>query len=187
MNLSAKIRATARIFHEADVHVKKFSMVSGIGCLPGCHLCCINPNIQATVLEFLPLASHLVSSGKHLEMLEKIEAQNEKICVLFNPFSGSGGCSIYEHRGMICRLFGFTTRVTREGNPQLVTCEPIKNSLKRTPEVKSLAMAPQMSPYYMKLYGIDPQLSVRYLHINESIEQAIQIVAMDTKFRKKRA
>lgn len=187
MNLTAKIRATSRILNEADAHVKKFSLESGLSCVFRCHVCCLNTDIHTTVLEFLPLASHLVSSGTHMEVMEKIDARKENTCVLFNPFTGSGGCSIYEHRGMICRLFGFSARTTREGNTQLVTCEPIKSSMLLSAEAKTLALGPQMSTYYMKLYGIDPQLSVRYLHINESIEQAIQIVVMGTKFRKKRA
>lgn len=187
MNLTEKIRATARIFNEADRHVNTFRKASGIGCNAGCHMCCLNPDIHATVLEFLPLASHLVATNKHIEVLEKIEAGKDSICVIFNPFTESGGCSMYGQRGLICRLFGFTARTTREGNLQLVTCEPIRKNIAGRTETLPLKMAPQMSTYYMKMYGIDPQLSVRYLHINAAIEQAIQVVAMGTKFRKKRA
>ena len=187
MNLTAKIRATARILNEADLHVSTFSQASGMGCIAGCRLCCLNANIHATVLEFLPLASHLVDTNKHIEVLEKIEAGKDSICVIFNPFTESGGCSMYAQRGLICRLFGFTARTTREGNMQLVTCEPIRKNMAGRTETLSLKIAPQMSTYYMKMYGIDPQLSVRYMHINAAIEQAIQVVAIDTKFRKKRA
>lgn len=187
MNLTAKIRATTRIFNEADRQVAKFRGSSGLGCVQGCHMCCLNPNIHTTVMEFLPLAAQLVDSGRHEAILARIESGNDRTCVVFNPFSGPGSCSMYEQRGLICRLFGFTARTTREGAPQLVTCEPIRQRMEKTPEMITVAMAPQMSVYYMKLFGIDPYLSVRYLPINESIEQAVHLVAMGTKFRKKRA
>ena len=187
MNLTAKIRATTRIFNEADRQVEKYRRSSGLGCVQGCHMCCLNPNIHTTVMEFLPLASRLVDSGEHEEILARIESRKEKICVIFNPFNGPGSCTMYEQRGLVCRLVGFTARTNREGTPQLVTCEPIRQRMEKTPEMKSVAMAPQMPAYYMKLFGIDPHLSVRYLPINESIEQAIHLVAMGTKFRKKRA
>jgi Fe-S-cluster containining protein len=187
MNLTEKIRATTRIFNEADRQVEKFRRKSGLGCLSGCHMCCLNPNIQATVMEFLPLAAALVNSSKHEEVLSRIESRKEKVCVIFNPMSGPGSCSMYEQRGLICRLFGFTVRTTREQALQLVTCDPIKRNLDNPPETSALKAAPQMSAYYMKLFGIDPNLSIRYMHINESIEQAIHHVAMGTKFRKKRA
>jgi Fe-S-cluster containining protein len=187
MNLNAKIRATTRIFNEADRHVEKFRRTSGLGCVSGCHMCCLNPNIHATVMEFIPLATALVDAGRHEDILARIESRKEKICVIFNPLTGPGSCSMYEHRGLICRLFGFTARTTREGTPQLVTCEPIKRNMEKTPELSAITLAPQMPAYYMKLYGIDPLLSIRYMPINESIEQAIHHVAMGTKFRKKRA
>jgi len=187
MNLTAKIRAVARIFNEADRQVATFRESSGLDCVKGCHMCCLNPNIHTTVMEFLPLASHLVDSGRHEDILTRIESRNERTCVIFNPFNGPGSCSMYEQRGLICRLFGFTARTTREGAPQLVTCEPIRQRMEKTPEMITVATAPQMPAYYMKLFGIDPHLSVRYLPINESVEQAIHIVAMGTKFRKKRA
>lgn len=185
--LYSKVRAVQKTFHEADRHVRDFQSKANVHCLNNCYKCCLNPGIYATVLEFLPLAWYLVSSGKQQEILDKTGDRQKEVCVMFNPLQEKGGCSAYEHRGLICRLFGFTARTTRDNQYQLITCEPIKNNLNAAIPPRGLSRAPQMSAYYMKLYGLDPQLSISYLHINEAIEQAIHIVEFHSKYRKKSA
>ncbi|MEX2371422.1 MAG: YkgJ family cysteine cluster protein [Bacteroidales bacterium] len=187
MNLTTRIRAVNRIFALADAHTAKFRAASGLRCLDNCGLCCTNPNIRATVLEFLPLAQHLVVSDTHISVYERLISQNDTVCVNYNPFESAGHCTAYQNRGLICRMFGFTARTNQHGKPELVTCNLIKKSIPQEKIDKTLIKAPVMADYYMKLYGIDPNLSVQYLPVNESVKKALEIVLLESQFRKKRA
>jgi len=44
-----------------------------------------------------------------------------------------------------------------------------------------------MTDYYMKLYGIDPWLSVQYFPVNEAIKTALEMVILNFQYRKKPA
>ncbi len=50
-----------------------------------------------------------------------------------------------------------------------------------------LVQAPQMAAWYMKLYGIDPRLSVQYFPVNEAIKKVLEMVLLDARFRKRPA
>ncbi len=187
MNFNSRIRSIERIFRKADLHVEKFRNSSGINCLQGCGNCCMKPDINATVAEFLPFAATIVRQERHLEILEAIDRINDGICVLYNPFNLAGACIEYEHRGLICRLFGFTAKTDKNANRTLVTCKPIKSTLTSEISPKILQKAPLMSEYYMNLLGVEPNLSVSYKPINEAIQSAIEYALMHDHYRKRRA
>lgn len=50
-----------------------------------------------------------------------------------------------------------------------------------------LPAAPSLTYYYMRMYGIDPTLSVRYLPVNQAIKEAIEKVLHYFSFRRKPA
>ena len=87
-SLYSKVRAVQKTFQEADRHVRDFQNKANVHCLSNCYNCCLNHGIYATVLEFLPLAWHLVSNGKQQEILDKTFDRENKVCVMFNPALG---------------------------------------------------------------------------------------------------
>ena len=147
----------------------------------------MNPNISATVAEFLPLAKYLVNHGKHHEILDQIGTKKDGICVMFNPFNHDGGCTEYAHRGLICRLFGFSAKFDKSEKLNLITCNPIKSTLQSSVHKSKLRKAPKMADYYMQLFGTNPNLSITYKPINEAIHSAIEYTMMHDNYRKKRA
>lgn len=187
MNLNNKIIAVNRILKQADKHVLKFQHHAKVCCVSWCSLCCVKQDIDATILEFLPGAYKLFLSGEYEGVLGNIQTKTDTMCVFYNPFNNEGCCTYYQSRGLVCRLFGFSAKKTKTGDKTLVTCKPIKQLIEYKEVQDKLRFAPEMSDYYLKLYGIDPKLTIQYLPINQAINKAIEIVSFYFQYKKKRA
>jgi Fe-S-cluster containining protein len=185
--LEHKIKSVNQLYRHLDRHVFAYKRRSGLSCVNGCGLCCLNKELNTTITEFLPAAYRLFQSGQTDSVLEKIRSKQDPICVLFNPFTEGGNCSVYSERGLLCRLFGFSVKTDKNAVPSLITCHLIKETIDNEQLDPSLQAAPNMSSYYMKLYGIDPVLSVRYMPINQAIKEAIEQVLSYFAYRKKPA
>lgn len=185
MTIYHKVQAVERVFGNLEREVATFQKTTGMQCVSGCGLCCKKPDIAATTLEFLPLAYHLYREGKAYEWLEKLQAeQDDPICAAFKPLMKEGGkgfCGQYKYRGMICRLFGFSAMLDKQGRPQLVTCKTIKTSY---PEVYLGAVEhvinnhpiPIMRNFYFQLRAIDSVLGQTLMPINHAIMEAVKVV-----------
>ena len=185
--LTDKINAVNKLYGNLDRHMSAFKRRSCIQCRAGCGECCLKADLNATVLEFLPAAHSLYMNGDYEQVLDRINDKSDPLCVFFNPFSAGGNCSMYRERGLICRLFGYSGRMNKQGVKEFVTCSIIKEDLKTLNPGPVLDLAPNMSSYYMRLYGIDPDLSIKYLPINQAIQKAIELVAFDSGYRKRPA
>lgn len=184
--LLEKIQQVEELFNELETEIDSFKNLSKIKCLSGCFKCCINPEIEATVLEFLPFALYIVQAGREEEWLAKIDANSESdICAILDESLGEkigGGCSEYKYRGLICRLFGYSASFNKYGSPVYVTCKTIKTEFKTEyetvdREIKNEMQIPVMKNYYFKLYAIDINLSSKFYPINDAIRRAIGIVS----------
>ena len=148
----------------------------------GCGKCCFKPDIEATILEFLPFALHLYSQEKAFEWLEKLKTTESTICLILNPTqAGAGLCSEYKHRGLICRLFGYSARTNKYGMKELVTCQIIKTEQTSNYETAVTKISngmdvPVMNQYYMQLHAIDFELTKEFFPINEAIKRAIEVI-----------
>jgi uncharacterized protein len=182
MELEEKVLAVEKVFDSLDAEIAQFRQWSGLGCKWGCGKCCFKPDIEATVLEFLPFAHHLYKNGLAFEWLEKLEASQDSICMILNPLqNGAGMCSEYRHRGLICRLFGFSARTNKYGSKELVTCQVIKTEQEQNyhaaaERVSEGADLPVMNQYYMRLHSIDFQMAQEFFPINKAIKHAIEAI-----------
>lgn len=182
MGLIEKVREVEALFSKLDAEITFFQQWSSLYCKTGCGKCCFKPDIEATVLEFLPFALHLHNNNIAFEWLEKLKVNDSSICLILNPTqAGSGLCSEYAHRGLICRLFGYSARTNKYGTRELVTCQIIKTDQAHAYEVakskvENNGQIPVMNNYYMQLLGIDQQLAQDFYPINEAIKKAIETV-----------
>ncbi len=182
MSLIQKVQAVEEVFLHLDQEIEKFQEWSTLGCKLGCGKCCYKPDIEATILEFLPFAHYLYEHDQALTWLNKLKENQESICQIFKPSSNGGGsCSQYPYRGLICRLFGFSARTDKYGKRELVTCQIIKSeqagAFKETQKkIQDGAPLPVMTQYAMRLHAIDPVLSLDYYPINEAIRRAVETV-----------
>jgi len=180
--LLAKVQAVEQVFEKLDREISTFQSWSGLHCAWGCGKCCFKPDIEATILEFLPFAHYLYTQNKASAWLEKLNKTNSSICLILNPTQGGAGlCSEYKHRGLICRLFGYSARINKYEIKELITCQIIKTEQTENFEQASMKISggesvPVMSHYYMQLHAIDSELTREFFPINEAIKRAIEVI-----------
>ena len=180
-----KIRKVERVFKQLDKATKKFGKQSNLRCLANCNLCCLKKGLEANVLEFLPLAYHLVQNNLHDAALDLLDTEPEHcINLAKNPALGqTAGCGAYEQRGLICRLFGFSAVQDKNSKLSVYTCTHIKHEypeeFKRASgliNTKGMNI-PLVTDFYYQIYFIDTQMANDYNPINISIRKAIERVA----------
>ncbi len=180
--LEEKVRAVEEVFNHLDQEIAQFQSWSSLHCKWGCGKCCSKADIEATSLEFLPFAYYLYQQGKAEEWLDKITSTDSSICLILNPTqNGAGLCSEYPHRGLICRLFGYSARTNKYGTREMVTCQIIKTEQAEPyqlteSKVEAGAEIPVMSHYYMQLHSIDFEMTRDFYPINTAIRKAIETV-----------
>ncbi|MCK6617618.1 MAG: YkgJ family cysteine cluster protein [Cyclobacteriaceae bacterium] len=181
MTLEEKVAQVEQVFLKLDAEIAAFQHASGLHCPSGCGKCCFKPDIEATVIEFLPVALEFYKRGMAFIWLDKLKDTDTTICQILNPVqAGQGLCSEYKHRGLICRLFGYSARKNKYGAAELVTCEIIKDqagyqAIKAGIE-SGESQVPFMHDYYMQLYAIDMDLSRGFYPINRALQKALEVV-----------
>ena len=193
MSIKRKVKAVENLFGILEKEMNAFQKGTGMACVSGCGKCCFKPDVEATVLEFLPLAYHLLLDNRAEDWLEKLNAlQDSPVCAVLQVMGTdqrSGKCSIYDKRGFICRLFGFSATFDKYGNKRLSTCSVIKSE---TPAAYEKAVAwiedgnqvPVMRNYYYRLCNIDHRLTQKFYPINTAIRLAIEEVLAYYSYRK---
>ncbi len=179
-----KIRKIERVFKQLDKETGKFGKQSGLRCLTNCDLCCRKKGLEANVLEFLPFAYYLVKNNLHDAALDLLDT-NPEHCINLATTQVPGetaGCSIYAHRGLICRLFGSSGVRDKNSKLAVYTCTHMKSEFnveyQQTMErINSNMHIPVVSDFYYQIYYIDHQLANDYNPINISIRKAIEKVA----------
>ncbi|MDN3669015.1 YkgJ family cysteine cluster protein [Echinicola jeungdonensis] len=185
MNLKEKSQAVIELFNQLEMETQKYTCQSKLNCFKGCSQCCSQPNVSATVLEFLPLAFELHRLGKAEETLDQITSRKpEAFCIILkqlSPSQDAGKCSFYAQRGLICRLFGNAARLNKNGKRELITCKLLKE--KKAQEFFSLSEKltnglniPISRDFYLQLYSIDYHLAGQQIPINKAIQKSIEAV-----------
>jgi Fe-S-cluster containining protein len=182
MTLEEKVIEVEAVFQKLDAEIARFQSATGVHCKFGCGKCCFKADIEATSLEFLPFALHLYKEGKAEEWYEKLVTSDVPICHILNPTqAGAGLCTEYKHRGLICRLFGYSARTTKYDKKEYVTCQIIKTEepveyQKAVELIEGGGDVPVLSQFYMQLHSIDPDSTTEFYPINVAIRKAIENV-----------
>jgi hypothetical protein len=116
------------------------------------------------------------------------EHPENSICVMFSALGDRpGGCTRYEYRGLICRLFGFSSGNDKSGQKRLITCKTIKETQAyKQLKPARLDKSPGAADYYMQLAAIDFTLANELLQINDAIKRAIEIVLTHYQYNRNR-
>lgn len=182
MSIEEKVNQVEEVFKTLDGEIAAFQSSSRLHCKFGCGKCCFKPDIEATILEFLPFAYYLHQNGAAEEWLKKMNDSESELCPILNPTqSGAGLCSEYNYRGLICRLFGYSARTNKYGQKELITCQIIKTEQKENfglaeKKIEEGGTIPVMSNYYMRLHAIDFELTNQFYPIKTAIQKAIETV-----------
>ncbi len=193
MSIKRKVKAVEKLYTELEKEMEVFRNGTGMHCIAGCGKCCFKADIEASVLEFLPFAYHLYQEQQAEIWLEKLNDLPEgQLCLILDTLGSgqnTGRCTAYPHRGLICRLFGFSAAFDKYGNRRLSTCKIIKTEL---PEIHGKAEAwvkegqttPVMRNYYFRLCHIDHRLTDTFYPINQAIKRAIEEVLAYYAYRR---
>jgi len=98
------------------------------------------------------------------------------------------GCTNYEHRGLICRLFTYNHTTDKYGRRRIAACKAIRlqqpDELTLTNEILAKKpIGPKASNYYSQLQFIDFNEAQRLYPIGEAIRVAIETVLTDFHYR----
>lgn len=184
MNLQDKALEVRQVFDELGVEIKSYLDESQLTCFSGCGFCCSNPKVNASVIEFLPLAFKLFEEGKAEVVLERLETSDDDSCVLYKKTSEDGHagfCSDYQNRGLICRLFGTSSRKNKYSENELLVCNKIKVGKPElfkevSLEIKKDLHVPSSANNYSKLSNIDFDLTSAQFTVNIAIKKALEEV-----------
>ncbi len=182
MRIESVVQQVESLFEKLDAEIAAFQKSTTLHCGWGCGKCCFKPDIEATILEFLPFALHVYRQGEADRWYDQLKTSPDSICLILNPTSAAQGlCSRYAHRGLICRLFGYSARTNKYGKKELVTCAIIKTEQdeafeRAQAEIEQGLPVPVMNQYYMQLTSIDPNLAGTFYPINEAIRKALETV-----------
>lgn len=188
MTIEEKVTAVKELYARLDEHITEFQNWSGLGCKAGCSKCCFKSDIEATTLEFLPLAHSLYHEGTAEQWLEKLSVESQ-FCTLLDPSRKLPGmCTHYPHRALICRLFGYSARVTKYQIRDMVTCQTIKTEQtekynEAKIEIEQGKSVPVTTDYYMQLSSIDFNMAREFFPINEAIKNAIEVILQYYAYR----
>ena len=138
-----------------------------VQCVVGCGKCCKNPNVYSSPLEMLPLSIHLVETKSETEIDELlVKLQSSPSCVFYLDLGGNKGkCTIYQYRGVVCRLFGWTYFSGKKVE-EVSLCGEIKKEFPETIKIASnplaIQEAPKMEYYNQQIIELDPNLGDKY-------------------------
>ena len=78
------VLAVEKVFRELDTHISDTAAVTGMKCENFCNVCCMNTGIEASPIEFIPLAAWLYKTEQVDEFLSRLDlAEKTGYCVLF--------------------------------------------------------------------------------------------------------
>ena len=188
LTLYQKIQKIDTIQKEADKATSAFKKKYNIDCIEHCAQCCRYNDINATPLEFLPLAWHFYKCGKLEEVFDKLSQRKEPQCVFSIFEDGKWGCSVYPSRGLICRLFGFAAVLDKHGKPSFAVCHTLKE---KEPEIMKMicekvstdSKTPIIAQFYRKLEMIDLKLGNELVPINQAIKEACEVIYLHTAYK----
>ncbi|MGB3509349.1 MAG: YkgJ family cysteine cluster protein [Microcoleaceae cyanobacterium] len=176
------------LYTKIDEDIAVFQAKTKLHCPPGCGWCCLNPDVETTILEILPVALELFRRGEVEVWLEQAKASNEQgRCIFYQPdpvIDGNGRCQVYPWRPTICRLFAFATTTNKSGQKQLAACVRHKKAM---PEIvaqveEALAVgsidALNFSDVAQQVTNIDPTLAQQRLPISEAFKVAVEKVGL---------
>lgn len=177
-------QAVQAIYADIDAAVARFQTHSGLVCPPGCGQCCLFGRVEATVLEFLPLAFGLHRLQQAEELLDRLLlASQGPRCLLYQAdriARGEGGCSQYAGRPLVCRLFGFAGNRDRQGVARLALCRTMKEQGNR--EATFLGQIDDGMPIFaeagMRMTSLHPAYGTQRLPINKALAEALAVVGM---------
>lgn len=166
------------IYQEISETFSSFQKSNGLDCLAGCGACCKSQEVEATVLEMLPMAYEMYLQNDFSALEEenwtKLSCNQYKIT---SPDGNLGYCSRYSTRPGICIMFGAALYRGKNGEAKLSLCKRIKEINPLTIEDISMDSKYLMSTWRQMINAVDPSLSAKLFPINLALRYALEYVS----------
>ncbi len=135
---------------------KAFISDFSISCTPSCGECCCHYVPYLSESEALLAASIIIRDNREDEIMRRLEDADREssICPLYNR-DKSNHCSLYDGRSMVCRLFGDSVSLDKNGVPVYRDCKwkKCKKNISSEELEKKKDEIPVMSVYGEVLEG----------------------------------
>jgi Fe-S-cluster containining protein len=187
MNIKEFSYNLQKLYQEMSDSFSSYQSSTGWNCLPSCGKCCLNPEVDASILEMIPMAYSIYLEGKLDEWLDKLQTTKQEHCIVYEQGlkEGEGKCGRYNDRPSLCRMFGVSGHYNKQHEISLSVCKLIKEKYKLfDQELKgSKQETPMMADWSMKLASINPQLIQDKMPINKALLGALEKVAFTLQFQ----
>lgn len=103
---------------------KAFVSDFSIHCTPSCGECCCHYVPYLTESEALVAALIIIRDNREDEIISLLSSADKEstVCPLYNP-DRSSHCALYDGRSLVCRLFGDSVSLDKNGNPVYRECK----------------------------------------------------------------
>ncbi len=188
MNIRETVNNLQKFYEEMASTFSDYQASTGLACLSGCGRCCVNPDVEASVLEMLPFALKIYDQGLLNEWLIKLENPATDYCVLFQgESSGKGKCGHYLERPSVCRMFGVAGYADKNNQAVLSICKYIRENEpeKASEKQKNLdrKSVPMMSEWVSQICHLGEPAIQRRVPINNAIKQALEKIALFAQYQ----
>lgn len=186
MNIREFSQNLEKLYAEMSLAFGNYQTSTGWNCLPGCGKCCLNPEIEASPLEMIPMALEIYDQGKLEEWIEKLETSTQLSCLVYaGDESGKGQCSLYNKRPSLCRMFGVAGYKNKKEEITLSVCKYIRQEY-RLLEIPT-GLPPEETPTFpywgYRLTTLEQKLLTERVAINQAILLALQKVALYAQYQ----
>lgn len=190
-NVDLVIESVADLLKDISRQTFAFEQTVAYKCRTGCGACCTKPSVEALVVEMLPVAKHLIDTGKVDEAYDRLSLGIDHSCILYEPSPENvnmGRCSQYDFRPSICRLFGFSAVKKKSGLPELATCQIHKETYPEAVRAAQVSVeegtpVPVISEHNFQLRNLASESSLEFsMPINKALKLAIEKLMLSRQF-----
>jgi Fe-S-cluster containining protein len=168
------------IYAAADDAIATFQAATGLACPRGCGACCEEQTPFVRIADMEEIAAAHVARGIGEETLERARAAGDaRPCVIYQPGRLPGGCTEYDLRPTLCRLFGFGAVRDKHGQAALAACKIHKRDM---PEAAARAIAfvdgggdvPMIADWQAAADAASDDGDLRLMPINLALARALE-------------
>ncbi len=186
MNIREFVFNLQKIYDEMGQSFSTYQASVGLSCPTGCGQCCLNPEVEASMLEMLPMALRIYDEGKLEEWLDRLETNTISHCLIFNYQGGrKGQCTLYMERPSLCRMFGVSGYLDKKGEIAISICKLLKQDFpEKAQKIKDEKGpdVPKLRDWSLHLSTIHPELIQKRIPINDALKEALEKIALYAKY-----
>lgn len=190
MNIREFSQDLLKLYEEMSIEFSTYQRSTGLNCLEGCGRCCLNPEIEASVLEMIPFALKIHDENKLEYWIEKLENSDLSTCVLYealSPGGEKGRCSSYNERPSVCRMFGVSGYYNKYQKLNLSVCKYIKNErrdlFEKLNSQADEASTPTLIHWSYRLTQLNPEIIKDKYPVSVAIKKALEKVALYAQYQ----